>query len=135
MRDWSGGSAAPDSAPASAPPEAAIAGKSAVGASGAGVGGGRRIKVGGPVAPPLQLVRADPVYPEEARAAGIEGVVLLELVIGEDGTVIDIDVVRSIPELDQSAIDAASQWEYEPTLLNGEPVEVEIIVSIRFALP
>ena len=75
-----------------------------------------------------------PVYPEAAKAAGIEGVVILEIVIGEDGSVIEVQVVRSIPELDQAAIDAVSQWQYEPTLLNGEPVEIEMTVTINFTL-
>ena len=47
---------------------------------------------------------------------------------------IEVQVVRSIPELDQAAIDAVSQWQYQPTLLNGEPVEIECTVTINFTL-
>ena len=76
----------------------------------------------------------NPVYPEDAKAAGIEGIVVLDVVIGENGSVIEARVIRSIPELDQAAIDAVLQWQYEPTLLNGEPVEVECNVTINFTL-
>ena len=75
-----------------------------------------------------------PVYPEDAQAAGISGIVILGIVIGEDGSVIDTEVLRSIPELDQAAIDAVNQWLFEPTLLNGEPVEVEMSVTVQFTL-
>jgi TonB family protein len=77
----------------------------------------RRVKVGGSVRPPKKLVDVRPEYPEDARAAKIEGVVILGIVIGEDGTVIHTQVVRSIPALDQAAVDAVSQWEFEPTLV------------------
>ena len=94
----------------------------------------QRLRVGGTVQPPRKLVDVPPTYPEEAQAAGIAGIVVLEIVIGEDGFVIQTSVLRSIPELDQAAIDAVSQWQYEPTLLNGEPVEVEMDVTINFTL-
>jgi TonB family protein len=94
----------------------------------------QRLKVGGAVKPPTKLVDVKPVYPEDAREAGIEGSVILEIAIGEEGSVIEAGVIRSIPELDQAAIDAVSQWKYEPTLLNGEPVEIEMNVSINFTL-
>ena len=67
-------------------------------------------------------------------AAKIEGVVILGIVIGEDGTVIDTTVLRSIPALDQAAVDAVRQWMFEPTVLNGEPVEIEMAVTINFTL-
>ena len=79
-------------------------------------------------------MNVNPVYPEDAKAAGIEGIVVLDVVIGENGSVIEARVIRSIPELDQAAIDAVLQWQYEPTLLNGEPVEVEMNVTINFTL-
>jgi protein TonB len=94
----------------------------------------RRLKVGGPVKPPTKVVDVKPEYPDAARAAGISGVVLLEIVIGEGGSVIETGVIRSIPELDQAAIDPVSQWEFEPTVLNGERVEVEMVVTINFSL-
>jgi protein TonB len=92
----------------------------------------QRLKVGGPVKPPVKVFDVKPVYPEDARAARIQGVVILGIVIGQDGSVIETQVLRSIPALDQAAIDAVSQWLYEPTLLNGEPVEIEMNVAINF---
>jgi TonB family protein len=94
----------------------------------------RRVKAGDGVKPPTKLVDVKPIYPEDARAAGIEGVVILGIVIGEGGSVIETRVLRSIPELDQAAIDAVIQWQFEPTRLKGEPVEVEMNVTINFTL-
>ena len=94
----------------------------------------QRLRVGGAIKPPVRLVNVNPVYPEDARAAGIEGLVVLEIVIGKTGAVIETQVLRSIPELDQAAIDAVRQWQYQPTLLNGEPVEIEMAVTINFTL-
>jgi protein TonB len=76
----------------------------------------------------------NPVYPEEAIAAQIQGVVLLQIVIAMDGSVLDARVLRSLPMLDQAAIDAVRQWQYEATILNGAPVEVEMNVYINFTL-
>jgi protein TonB len=100
----------------------------------AGVAVKQRLKVGGAVRPPTKLVDVRPVYPADAQAARIEGVVILGVVIGEDGSVIDTAVLRSIPELDQAAIDAVCLWTFEPTLLNGEPVEIEMAITINFTL-
>jgi TonB family protein len=94
----------------------------------------RRVTVGGAIAPPTKLVDVKPIYPDDAQAAGIAGVVIVRIVIGEPGFVIDTEVVRSIPELDQAAIDAVTLWQFEPTVLNGEPVEVEMNVVINFTL-
>lgn len=94
----------------------------------------KRIRVGGAIKPPRRLVNVNPIYPEEAQAAGVQGTVVLAAVIGVDGTVIEAEVIESVPELDQAAIDAVLQWEYETTLLNGEPVEVELTVTINFTL-
>jgi TonB family protein len=93
-----------------------------------------RIRVGGAIKPPIRLVNVNPVYPEDARAARVEGLVVLQIAIGEDGSVIEALVLRSIPMLDQAAIDAVLQWVYQPTLLNGVPVEVEMNVTINFTL-
>jgi TonB family protein len=86
------------------------------------------------VRPPRKLVNVSPVYPPAARDAKVQGVVILETVIGVDGTVARTGVVRSIPLLDQAAMDAVRQWRFEPTLLNGVPVEVEMVVTINFTL-
>jgi TonB family protein len=95
----------------------------------------QRLRVGGAVKPPKKVVDVQPVYPEDAKAAGLEGYVILDIVIGEDGSVIEAGVMRSIPALDSAAIDAVRQWQFEPTLLNGEPVEIEMTVSIKFIRP
>jgi protein TonB len=89
----------------------------------------------GSIRPPHLVSRVEPVYPPAAKAANIQGVVILELVIGTDGTVKEGRVLRSIPLLDQAALDAVVQWRYEPTLLNGAPVEVISTVTVNFTLP
>jgi TonB family protein len=86
------------------------------------------------IKPPTRLLNVIPVYPDDARAAHVGGVVILEITIGENGSVTNARVLRSIPMLDQAAIDAVFQWVYEPTLLNGMPVEVQMIVTINFSL-
>ena len=63
-----------------------------------------------------------------------QGVVILEATIGADGKVKDVRVLRSIPLLDQAAIDAVRQWEYTPTLLNNVPVPVIMTVTVQFTL-
>jgi TonB family protein len=94
----------------------------------------KRVRVGGAIRPPKKVVHVNPEYPQDARDGKITGVVILEVVIGEDGSVIATKIMRSIPALDQAAIDAVNQWKFEPTLLNGEPVEVEMTVTINFTL-
>ena len=74
------------------------------------------------------------MYPAEALAARIQGVVILEAVIGVDGRVNDARVLRSIPLLDQAAVDAVRQWEYTPTLLNGVPTPVIMTVTVNFSM-
>jgi periplasmic protein TonB len=61
-------------------------------------------------------------------------VVILEAVIGEDGEVRDVRVLRSIPLLDQAAIDAVQQWTFTPTLLNGERIPIVMTVTVMFTL-
>ena len=73
-------------------------------------------------------------YPEIARAAKIEGVVILEATIDERGVVTDARVLRSVPLLDAAALTALKQWRYTPTLLNGVPVRVLMTVTFRFSL-
>jgi len=93
------------------------------------------VKVGGAIRPPTKVKDVTPVYPEIAKAARVSGPVVIEATIGADGKVIDTKVVRSIPLLDQAAIDAVQQWEYTPPLLNGAPVPVLMTVTINFARP
>ena len=75
-----------------------------------------------------------PVYPPEAQGAKVSGLVIIEARIGEDGSVEDARVLRSVPMLDQAAIDAVMQWRFRPTLLNGKPVPVIMTVTVNFTL-
>ena len=83
---------------------------------------------------PLKLVNTDPVYPALARSARVQGVVILEAVIDRSGRVESIQVIRSIPMLDQAAVAAVRQWRYTPALLNGSPVPVIITITVNFKL-
>jgi periplasmic protein TonB len=67
-------------------------------------------------------------------AAKVQGVVLLDVTIGTDGSVTGLRLVQSVPLLDQAAMDAVNLWRFEPALLNGVPVEVEMTVTINFTL-
>jgi protein TonB len=89
--------------------------------------------VGG-MEPPRRVVNVDPVYPQIARAARVEGVVILEATIDARGRVVDVRVLRSVPLLDQAAMDAVRQWIYTPTLLNGAPVPIVMTVTVNFRL-
>jgi TonB family protein len=75
------------------------------------------------------------VYPPAAREAKVGGAVMVEARIGADGRVIDALVLRSIPELDQAALDAVKQWEYVPLLVNGVPTPFTMTTTIQFSLP
>ncbi|MBZ5556732.1 MAG: TonB family protein [Acidobacteriia bacterium] len=83
---------------------------------------------------PRKLVDVAPVYPAIASAARKEGVVILEAIIDTHGDVASVRVLRSIPLLDQAAVDAVRQWKYTPTLLNGVAVPLVMTVTINFTL-
>jgi protein TonB len=92
------------------------------------------VAVGGNIKPPARTKYVMPEYPEIARANKVEGIVILETIIGADGTVAEARVLRSNPLLDQAALAAVRRWEYSPTLLNGRPTAVLMIVTVRFTL-
>ena len=92
------------------------------------------LRAGTAIRPPTRIFSVNAIYPEEARAAGIEGAVVMRATIGEDGSVTNVVVLRSVPMLDEAAIESVLQWQYEPTLLNGVPVEVEMNVTVNFTL-
>jgi len=92
------------------------------------------VRVGGNIQPPRKIKHVDPVYPAIAQQARVEGVVIMELTVAEDGTVRDTRVLRSISLLDQAAIDAVRQWEFAPTLLNGVPQSILYTVTVSFQL-
>jgi TonB family protein len=88
-----------------------------------------------PSQPPPPLVRqVRPVYPPLAKQARIQGVVVMKAVLAKDGTVQNLTVVSGHSLLVQAALDAAKQWVYQPTLLNGQPVEVSTQISVNFTL-
>jgi protein TonB len=93
-----------------------------------------RIKVGGNVTAARILNRTTPVYPALARQTRISGTVRLHAIIAKDGTVQQLEVLSGHPLLVQAALDAVRQWRYQPTLLNGEPVEVDTTVDVIFSL-
>ena len=69
-----------------------------------------------------------------ARRAGIQGDVVLHAIIGTDGRILELRVVSGSPLLVRAAVDAVQQWRYQPTLLDGEPVEVETTITVTFTL-
>jgi TonB family protein len=90
------------------------------------------LRIGGQIKPPTRVKDVKPIYPAIAQSANVTGAVTIEATIGVDGKVTDAKVVRSVPLLDQAALDAVRQWEYMPTLLNGVPVPVVTMVTVNF---
>src|SRR5713226_3583946 len=94
----------------------------------------KRIRLGGQVEAARLIFSFKPGYPPLAKMARIQGSVRLEAIISKDGTIQDLKVVSGHPLLVKSAIEAVSRWRYQPTLLNGEPVEVVTEVDVNFTL-
>jgi TonB family protein len=92
------------------------------------------VRVGGNIRPPTKVLDVKPVYPAEAQDARVQGFVIIEAVIDKDGKVINARVLRSIPILDQAALDAVRQWEFTPTTVNGVPLNVIMTVTVNFTL-
>jgi periplasmic protein TonB len=92
------------------------------------------VRVGGAIREPKRLKLVQPRYPDIAKQARVQGVVILECTIDTRGRVTDVKVLRGIPLLDAAAIEAVEQWVYEPTLLNGVPVPVIMTVTVNFKL-
>jgi periplasmic protein TonB len=92
------------------------------------------VRVGGQIKEPKKLKDVKPSYPDIAKQARVQGVVILECTISPQGKVTDVKVLRGIPLLDAAAIDAVKQWVYTPTLLNGVPVPVIMTVTVNFRL-
>jgi TonB family protein len=93
-----------------------------------------RIRIGGNVAAAKLVQQVAPVYPAEARKNKVSGTVQLHVVLDREGRVIRIDVVSGPPELVDAPVNAVRQWRYQPTLLNGDPVEVDTLISVQFTL-
>jgi len=93
-----------------------------------------RIRQGGAVQAALLVNKVQPVYPPLARQTRASGTVRLHAIIAKDGSVQQLEVLSGHPLLVQAALDAVRQWRYRPTLLNGEPVEVDTTIDVIFSL-
>ena len=92
------------------------------------------MRVGGNIHLPQKVKHVNPVYPPIAQSARVQGVVIVEVIIDREGRVGYSRILRSIPLLDQAALDAVNQWEFTPTLLNGAPVPVIMTATVQFTL-
>jgi protein TonB len=90
------------------------------------------LRVGGNIRPPRMISSVLPAYPTIARQAGVQGNVVIDTVVDKTGNVASMKVVSGPPMLRQPALDALRQWKYEPSMLNGQPVSVQMIVTIQF---
>jgi TonB family protein len=95
-------------------------------------GGDVPVRVGSNIVTPQKIHDVRPTLPPAAAQAGVNGVVILEITIGTDGSVTDAKVLRSIPLLDQAALEAVRQWRYTPTRANGTLVPVIMVVTVNF---
>ncbi len=94
----------------------------------------KRIRVGGQVEAAKLIFQPRPEYPPLAKMARIQGTVRLEAIISRDGTIQDLKVLSGHPLLVKAALEAVQRWRYQPTLLNGEPVEVITEIDVNFTL-
>ena len=94
----------------------------------------QRVRVSAGVQQGLLIHKVTPNYPPLAKQARIQGTVILQALIGKDGSIQNLHVVSGHPMLTGSALDAVKQWRYKPYFLNGEPVEVETTVNVNFSL-
>lgn len=95
-----------------------------------------RIRIGGNVQAARLQNKVQPIYPDSAKVAGSQGSVVLYAVIGMDGKPMSLQVLNSQidPALARAAVEAVSHWKYTPTLLNGEPIEVDTVITVNFTL-
>jgi protein TonB len=92
------------------------------------------VRVGGNVRAPKVIQQVQPFYPSLAKQARIQGTVRLQAIVRRDGSVGSLQLISGHPLLTQAAIDAVSRWRYQPTLLNGTPVEILLTVDVNFVL-
>jgi len=92
------------------------------------------VRLNSGIRPPQRIVNVTPAYPAIARSAHVEGVVIIEATIDEHGNVIRAQVLRSIPLLDDAALQAVRQWKFSPTTLNGIAVPIVMTVTVNFTL-
>ncbi len=91
------------------------------------------VRVGGNIREPRKIKNVNPVYPPDALAANVQGVVIMDIVVSPQGDVVGARILRSVAMLDQAAANAVMQWKFEPTLLNGEAVPVQMTVTVNFS--
>jgi TonB family protein len=95
-----------------------------------------RLRLGGDIEAPKLVTKVQPTYPQKAKAAGAQGTVILHAIIGMDGKPLSLRVMNKEidPDLARASVEAVSQWRYTPTLLNGEPIEVDTTIMVNFTL-
>ncbi len=94
----------------------------------------QKVRVSQGVVAGLLQHKVEPQYPPAARAARIQGSVVLKAVIGKDGRVDDLKIVSGHPMLAQAALSAVKQWRYKPYYLNGQPVAIDTTITVNFTL-
>ena len=94
----------------------------------------KTVRVGGDIKPPAKVRGSPPVYPAVAKQARAQGVVILEATIGTDGKIKDVKVERSAKLFDDAAVAAVRTWEYKPTMVDGQPVQVILTIPVNFTL-
>ncbi|MFB3915294.1 MAG: energy transducer TonB [Terriglobales bacterium] len=94
----------------------------------------QKVRVSKGVAEGLLIHKVMPAYPPLARQARIQGAVVLQANISKSGSIENLHVVQGHPMLAPAAIEAVKQWRYKPYYLNGEPVEVETVITVNFTL-
>jgi protein TonB len=93
------------------------------------------MQISGNVLAPVRIHAPDPHYPEEARHARVQGVVILQTIIDKLGNVTDVKVLKGLPSgLTEAAVDAVSSWRFKPATLEGEPVAVYYLVTVSFSV-
>jgi periplasmic protein TonB len=94
----------------------------------------QRVRVSQGIAIRLLEKKVNPKYPEDARQAGVQGTVVLRILVSKAGEVSKIELISGDQMLAPAAIEAVRQWKYKPYLLNGNPVEVDTTVQVNFTL-
>jgi TonB family protein len=93
------------------------------------------MQISGNVLAPVRIHAPDPHYPEEARHARVQGVVILQTIIDKLGNVTDVKVLKGLPSgLTEAAVEAVSSWRFKPATLEGEPVAVYYLVTVSFSV-
>ncbi len=93
-----------------------------------------RLRVGGNVDAAKVVSRVTPVYSTEARMQHISGTVRMHAIIAKDGSIKNLEVISGHPTLVDAALEAVRQWRYQPTMIEGQPVEIDTTIDVIFAL-